>query len=194
MKPLDYIKRFITISPEMEMKLYDMMREHNYRRGDIIKGAVNLSTYAFYIVEGSARLFYTIGGKEHTFSFSFTDEFIMLSRFLITRHPDTVAIQFLEPTKLLFIPHLKVKDLIREAGIQPDEAVILFITTAMSQHMLTLEERLDVLQTHSAEERYRWAIIRYPRLTDCATATQIASFLGVTKETIYRIRAGKYNK
>ncbi len=194
MKPLDYIRRFITISPEMEMKLTDMMREHVYRRGDIIKGAVNLSTYAFYIVEGSARLFYTIGGKEHTFSFSFTDEFIMLSRFLIMRHPDTVSIQFLEPTKVLFIPHLKVKDIIREAGIQPDEAVILFITTAMSQHMLTLEERMDVLQTLSAEERYRWAITRYPRLTDCATVTQIASFLGVTKETLYRIRAGRYNK
>ncbi|MBD5224701.1 MAG: Crp/Fnr family transcriptional regulator [Bacteroidales bacterium] len=194
MKPLDYIKRFITISPEIEMKLTDMMREHSYRRGDIIRGAVNLSTYAFYIVEGSARLFYTQKGKEHTFSFSFASEFIMLSRFLIMRHPDTVAIQFLEPTKLLFIPHLKMKDLIKEAGIQPDEAAILFITTAMSQHMLTLEERLDVLQTLSAEERYRWAIRRYPRLADCANATQIASFLGVTKETIYRIRAGKYNR
>ena len=180
MNPLDTIKRFITISPEIELELRDIMREHEYKRGDTIRGAVNLSTYAFYIVSGSARLFYTIGGKEHTFSFSFTNEFIMLSRFLILSHPDTVAIQFLEP--------------IKEAGIQPDEAVILFVTTAMSQHVLALEERLDALQTMSAEERYQWALKRYPRITECATLTQIASFLGVTKETLYRIKGGKYNR
>lgn len=194
MKPLDYIRRFITVSPEIELALQDMISEHEYRRGDIIRGVVNLSTYAFYILKGSARLFYTVQGKEHTFSFSFTDEFIMLSRFLIQRHPDTVAIQFLEPTKVLFIPHLRMKDLIKETGIQPDEAAILFITTAMSQHVLTLEERLDTLQTMTAEERYQWAMKRYPRLTECATITQIASFLGVTKETLYRIRSGKYQR
>ena len=63
----------------------------------------------------------------------------------------------------------------------------------MSQHVLALEERLDALQTMSAEERYRWALKRYPRITECATLTQIASFLGVTKETLYRIKSGKYN-
>lgn len=146
MNPLDTIRRFITISPEIELEIRDMMREHEYKRGDTIRGAVNLSTYAFYIVSGSARLFYTIGGKEHTFSFSFANEFIMLSRFLIQSHPDTVAIQFLEPTKVLFIPHLKMQDLIKEARIQPDEGAILFITTAMSQHVMALEERLDALR------------------------------------------------
>lgn len=193
MKPLDYIRRFISISPEVEMTLQDMIEEHEYRRGDIIKGVVNLSTYAFYLMSGSARLFYTVQGKEHTFSFSFADEFIMLSRYLIQSHPDTVAIQFIEPTKVLFIPHLRMKDIIKETGFQPDEAAILFITTAMSQHLLTLEERVNVLQTMTAEERYQWAIRRYPRLTECATVTQIASFLGVTKETLYRIKGGKYN-
>ena len=32
-----------------------------------------------------------------------------------------------------------------------------------------------------------------PRLGEVATTTQIASFLGITKETLYRIRGGKYS-
>lgn len=192
MKPIDAVRLFLNVSPEVEAKLEEMMAERSYRRGDTIRGAMNLSSYAYYIVEGSARLFYTVKGREHTFSFSFTDEFIMLSRFLIEHHPDTVAIQFLEPTKVLFLPHLRMHDLLRQAGLQPDDAVVMFVTSAMAQHMLALEERIDVMQTFSAEERYRWAINRYPRLTEIATVTQIASFLGVTKETLYRIRSGKY--
>lgn len=192
MKPIDYIRQFLNVPHEMEAALSDMMIEHRYRRGDTIRGAVNLTTYAYYIIQGSARLFYTVGGKEHTFSFSFTDEFIMLSRFIIHHHPDTVAIQFLEPTTVIFMPHLRMKDLLKEAGMRPDDAAMLFVTSAMAQHIMALEERLDVMQTQSAEERYRWAIRRYPRLPECATVTQIASFLGVTKETLYRIRSGKY--
>jgi hypothetical protein len=55
-----------------------------------------------------------------------------------------------------------------------------------------LEERITVLQHYSARERYLWALERYPRLTECATVTQIASFLGLTKETLYRIRSDNY--
>lgn len=49
-----------------------------------------------------------------------------------------------------------------------------------------------MLQNTSARERYQWVVDRYPRLLERSTVTQIASFLGVTKETLYRIRAGKY--
>ena len=193
MKPIDYLRQFVKVEPEVESAITEMMREHTYKRGDTIRGAINLSTYAYYIVKGSARLFYTNRGKEHTYSFSFTDEFIMLSRFIIRHHPDTVAIQFLEPTTVMFIPHLRMKDMLKQAGVQIAEAALLFVMSAMAQHAMALEERLDVMQTGSAEERYRWAIERYPQLPECATVTQIASFLGMTKETLYRIRSGKYH-
>ena len=37
-----------------------------------------------------------------------------------------------------------------------------------------------------------WLTSRYPRLLHVATITQIASYLGVTKETLYRIRNNNY--
>ena len=41
-------------------------------------------------------------------------------------------------------------------------------------------------------ERYEWVVTRYPRLLQRATLGQIASFLGITQETISRIRSEKY--
>lgn len=48
------------------------------------------------------------------------------------------------------------------------------------------------MQTLNATQRYRWLINRYPRILESATTTQIASYLGLTKETLYRIRNNKY--
>ncbi|MCM1505500.1 MAG: Crp/Fnr family transcriptional regulator, partial [Muribaculum sp.] len=194
MKPLEFLRKTLAIELEVEQRLASMIQERRYRRGDMIRGSITLSSNAFYIISGSARVFYTIGGKEHTFSFAFADQFITLSSYLISIHPDTVAIQFLEPTQVVFIPHLKVKDVLEEAGYKLNSTALLLITTAMEGHMRALEERMDVLQTLSVEERYQWAIKRYPRLPECATVTQIASFLGVTRETLYRIRSGRYSR
>ena len=62
----------------------------------------------------------------------------------------------------------------------------------MMAHVKYLEERVMLLQTASAPERYRWMEKRYPRVIERATMTQVASFLGITKETLYRIRSNKY--
>ena len=90
------------------------------------------------------------------------------------------------------MPHLKVKDILDDVGKVSDTAGLLFLSTALMQYVAFLEERVSVMQSLGAEERYQWLLHRYPRITECANATQIASYLGITKETLYRIRGGKY--
>lgn len=191
--PIEIIKRFATLSPEGEMRLRDAMRERVFARGERITGAASLSSRAFYILSGAARIFFTNGGKDHTLSFAFDEEFVNLSYVSLTKEPETIAIEFLEPTRLLYIPST-VKDIIREEATVSDIDALLFLNTAMAMHIARLDERLYISRTCKAPELYKWAITRYPKLTKVANLTQIASFLGLTRETIYRINSGKYNK
>ncbi len=192
MQILDHIRKFADITPAVEESLRAVIREKHFSKGDTIRGAVNLTSYAHYITSGSARLFYTHKSKEHTVSFSFENGFIVISRHVVMNLPDTVSIQFLEPTTVLTMPHLKVKDILDDVGKVSDTAGLLFLSTALMQYVAFLEERVSVMQSLGAEERYQWLLHRYPRITECANATQIASYLGITKETLYRIRGGKY--
>lgn len=192
MHPIDHIKQFANITPELEINLHNVMREMNCNKGDLIQGVKNLNVYSSYIVKGSARVFYTEKGREHTVSFSFDNEFVVISPNMMAKYPETVAVQFLEPTEVIGVPHLKVKNLLEESRSVPDTEGLLFLNASLLQYCRFLEERVYVMQTLNAAERYRWALKRYPRLDECATTTQIASFLGVTKETLYRIRGGKY--
>lgn len=190
--PIELISRFTSLTPELEAGLLAVMREHRFNKGDVILGWKNLGSYAYFLCEGAARLFYTSGGKEHTVSFAFAGEFVLMPRNQLEKHADTIAIEFLKPTNVVFIPHLQVKALLKESGVTPDMQGLIFLSVALFQYCSFLEERVEVMQSLSAAERYRWVLRRYPMLEECATTTQIASFLGVTKETLYRIKNGRY--
>lgn len=192
MHPIDYIKTFTRMTPELEANLNNIMHQGTFKKGATIRGAVNLSNYAYYICSGAARIYIITGGKEHTLSFTFEDEFILPSKQSIRHQPDTITIQFLENTKVIYVPHLKVKDLLSGTTTVDDISALLFLNAALLRYNEFLEERLYTMQTLNATERYKWLITRYPRILETATITQISSYLGLTKETLYRIRNNNY--
>lgn len=103
-----------------------------------------------------------------------------------------MSIEFLERTDVITIPERTTVETIKGFKGIHDESLSIFFLTAMLEYSHFLEERALLLQTASAIERYRWLTQRYPKVLERATLTQIASYLGMTKETLYRIRAGKY--
>lgn len=193
MHPIENIKAFTNITPELEEQLLSIMCRKSFKKGEIIRGAANLATTAYYILNGAARVFTTAGGKEHTHSFSFEDEFIILSKQTIKYQPDTISIQFLENTEVIYVPYVKVKDLLSGTATVDNPAALVFFNAGLIRYNEFLEERLYAMQILNAREKYNWLITRYPRILESATVTQIASYLGLTKETLYRIRNNKYN-
>lgn len=192
MHPIDHIRKFTRLTPELEETLHGLMRQGTFRKGAVVRGAINFQTYAYYIQEGAARMFVVHGGKEHTLSFIFEDQFAVPSLQALNLSPDTIALQFLENTKVIYVPHLKVKDILEESDKVDSMPALLFLNAALIRYSSMIEERLYMMQTLSAPERYRWLMDKYPRLQEIATITQIASFLGLTKETLYRIRNNRY--
>lgn len=192
MHPIDHIKSFARMTPEIEASLRSLMKEQSYKKGDIIRGAINLINYSYYIKRGAARVFVTSGCKEHTLSFSFDDEFIIATQQSLKDDPDTIAIQFLEPTETIYFPHHKIKDNLNDSTAVETTSSLLFLNAALLRYTSFLEERIYIMQTLNATQRYNWVIKRHPRILETAPANQIASYLGLTKETLYRIRNNRY--
>ncbi len=190
--PIEHIKQFVSLRPEEESALRDMMVERTMKKGETIRGTVNLTPFAFFLAEGAARMFYIIKGKEHTIDFIFDNGFIIVPSIILQKCPDTVTVQFLEKSRIIYLPHLRIKDFLKGKGSVDNYQALLFLNAAVMSYNAVLEERLNMVQNLSSEEKYSWVLERYPRILERATITQIASFLGVTKETLYRIRAGKY--
>lgn len=190
--PIDKVKEVIKLTPELEEAFERLIVTRKYRRGETITAVGDMQSYLFYIVHGSARVFFLRSGKEHTYSLAFDDEYIPLSFPLVMDSDYVTTIEFLEPTTIALIPISKSREFFRQIDLTTMSLFIDNIFKQMLRGTVALQERILMLQTCSAPERYRWLIKRYPKILERANLTQIASYLGITKETLYRIRSGKY--
>lgn len=58
----------------------------------------------------------------------------------------------------------------------------------INMHRIELEERIRILQNLTAQEKYQYFELNYPKLTNRVQLSYIASFLGIRLETLGRIR------
>lgn len=188
--PIEHLKKIFKLLPEQIEQVNTLIVEKQMPKGSFIERS-NQMIESYYIKKGAARAFYTKDGKEHTIAFAFDDEYL-IAKLISANSPVTITVTFLEDTELIYIPHSKLRETLDNITTEKSPEALLFFHTALQQYLTYLEERLYVFQCMNAKERYDWVIARYPRLLECATVTQISSFLGLTKETLYRIRSGKY--
>ncbi len=187
------IQNSLNLPPEIEEQLKQALTHLHFKRGERITSLSEMRDNLFYITQGSARLFYILSGKEHTFSFALEDEVLLMSHVLLYSPDVVVTVEFLEPTDVILIQQATLHNTMRAVS---NPALLTSLHQAFATGLLRycqfLEERLMMLQNTSATERYAWMCRRYPRIVERATVTQVASFLGLTRETLYRIRSQKY--
>lgn len=187
------IRNLLHASPHLRQLVSSRMLEKHFKRGEMITDEAILRGNAFWLLSGMARGFYTRKGVERTYGFAFEGDFLGVPVTLF-RLPDTApAIEFLEATDILMIPRSDFSTDMRMIDDTVFRQIAENIMQVLFEHMQVIEEQMFMFQSLSARERYEWFVGRYPVVLERATITQIASFLGVTKETLYRIRAGKYS-
>lgn len=186
--------QFLQFPRTLQEEFRSHMLEKKFRRGEIISDEILLHGYSFIIIKGMARGFYIRRGHEHTFSFAFDGDLLNVPESLFRLPGTTPAIEILETADILLMPRREVPAILRSADAETVKALLEIVFGDLFVHVQNIEEQRLMFQSMNARERYEWFVSRYPEILDRATITQIASFLGVTKETLYRIRAGKYGR
>lgn len=185
---IDYLNIQLHLTPQSKERLKSILSERNFKKGDVLSCQKELDDCLFFIQNGGARVYYQKEGKDITYSFAFDKELLLSIRSKNSQEEYPEFIEFLEDTKAVAVH--------RNPFTLDFETSNIHISSLINRILLTyyhfLEERVIILQHKSARERYEWVVKRYPRLLQRATLGQIASFLGITKETLYRIRSGKY--
>lgn len=108
--PIDDIKD--DLSPDFEAAFRQLIAERLYKKGETISSMTDMRNHLFYIMSGSARVYYISGGKEHTYSFAFENEYISLSYPLLKDSDYVTTIEFLEPTLVATVSFEKIQSLI----------------------------------------------------------------------------------
>ena len=158
----------------------------NYKKADILVKEGHFADQSYFIVSGCARAYYLHDGRDITDWFAFENDFISSIVSFFTGAPSPHYIEILEDavvlqiskksTELLAAKHHDFERLMREV---------------VTKTMLSQRERISSILFHTAEERYEQILCIRPDITKRVALTHIASYLGMTLETLSRIRKPK---
>jgi CRP-like cAMP-binding protein len=140
----------------------------------------------YFIVEGAARAFYIKDGKDITDWFAFENDFISSINSFFLNIPSPHFIEVLEPSILLEISRENVI-LLSDKYKEFDRLGKVIVTKTMLQ----LQQRIVSIQFETAQQKYDNLLKIRPDITQRVPLTHIASFLGITLETLSRIRNPK---
>jgi CRP-like cAMP-binding protein len=161
------------------------MRKRQYflREGDVCK-------YMGFIVKGSARVF-TVDekGHEHIIRFGLESWWISDHESLIHLTPSPYFIEMLEDSELLVITLPNANELRNKS-----RCFDLLIKVLDQFQAIAMQKRIHAAIGMTAEERYCDLLRAYPQFLERFPLNMIASYLGLSPETLSRIRKNEIRK
>lgn len=155
-----------------------------YKKGKRIAAAGEEFHHILFVKKGLLRQYYIDEkGKESILHFA-PENWLILDRASSFFHqPSKYDIEALEDTTVIIITP---DDIVQIAKKNPDFAV--FNQNLLHRHIYTLQKRITMLQAFSAEQRYLDFIKTYPDILMRVPQSMVASYLGITPETLSRVR------
>lgn len=139
---------------------------------------------AAFIVKGSMRMFaLNEKGNEHIISFGLENSWMIDYESLLMNSPSKFCMELLEDSVLLVISHKNLNSLIRTV---PGFARL--IDQNNQRNVIAAQRRIYAAIGLSAEERLAELLCTAPDLINRFPQSMIASYLGITAETLSRIR------
>jgi CRP-like cAMP-binding protein len=179
-KIIRMIRELEKISPEYKSHLIVKRLE----KGEFLlqEGAVCKSVW--YVKEGLLKSFYRKNEKEIITFFGYPGMILASNQSFIMQEPCRDNIQAITDSTVYAInreSHFLLRD---------TYPLFLEIDQAINEiYVMWLEERLRLIQFCTARERYAWLMQNEPFLIHQIPVTLLASYLGMTTETLSRIRS-----
>ena len=180
---IEYLHQHIPLEDDEKQFLRELLTIENHQKGEHLLKADQISQAFYYILEGSIRLYYIKEGQEKTAFFYTENEFASSYKSYVRQIPADHYLQCSENSKLIKIS--------RDAADQ-----LLLASPKFSQiAMLIMENEMGIYQSIissficlTAEERYAELLKNKPNLLQRFPQHQLATYLGVSPETLSRIR------
>ena len=181
-----HFEKYIKLNDELKVALIGKVSFVSFRKGDLVHDAHKICTKSYFIQKGLFRTYFIKEGKEISEYFPAEGEWSNSPRSFRTRTLDIYYIDAIEDTETLC---LEVNDLMYLFENFPEmERYARLSMGTVFGHFL---ERITSMRFTTAKEKYNHFIETYKDIHHRIPLGMIASYLGITQETLSRIRAEK---
>lgn len=185
-----YLQQRLNITDEQANLAVSTLTTKKFKKGEIVLRAGDLKSDMYFVNSGLLRSFsIDEKGKEHIIQFAPENWMISDRDSSIFNEPSSFFIEAIEDTQVVVVK----TDFFH--SIQPIVPDILKLNNLMLHNAIRfMQKRINMLLSASAEERYLDFIKLYPNLILRVPQWMVASYLGITPESLSRVRKDLANK
>ena len=181
---LKNISRFIELTPEEVRYFVSLLKHKKIRKRQYLVQEGDIARYEYFVNEGCLRTFHTDDkGMEHNVQFSIEDWWTGDMYSFLTQTPGKYNIIAIEDSDLSCIDS-EAQELLYTKVPKFER----FFRHLLQNAFIALQERILSNMSESAEERYLNFRNKYSSMDKRIPQNQIASFLGITPESLSRVR------
>jgi CRP-like cAMP-binding protein len=182
-KLLHYIRSLVEFSDDSWKQLQPALHKQTFKKNDLLLKAGDVCNSLFYIEKGYCRSYYEIDGLVKNMGFFFENEIATNVRSFGAGQKSEFNIIACEPSTVIVFE----KHALFEAAKQAPEIDTLG-RNCIRVFASKQEEFSNLFKLYSPQKRLEYIEAKHPELLQRVSLSQLASFLGVARETLSRIR------
>ena len=182
-KLLNYFSRIMPLTDEEANAIAATMNIQHYKKGTLLLKEGQISTEAYFVLEGCVRQYYLIDGEEKTNNFFTEEQWVVSINNINPQAPAKHYLACCEDSVLVVGNSEKGEDLYRRFPKLETISRKVMELVFTEQH-----EIMGSYFTDTPEQRYLKLLKSRPDLLQRIPQYQIASYIGVKPESLSRIR------
>lgn len=184
MRTLYNIERLIGPSPEEQRALHSIVRSRLLKKNDHFLHEGDICASIAFIEKGSVRYYYQMEDRQVCKDFLLENGVVCSFSSLFSQEPSTIYIQAMEDTELIEMSYADIQQLCEEHPIWNKLARVI-----IQEQIIRSEKREESFLKDPPETRFRALIAENPLIFKRVPLQNIASYLGITRETLSRYRS-----
>lgn len=180
---LNYLSGIHPLSEEVKVYLQAHIKQRVIAKKEQLLKAGRICRNIYFIEKGLLRCFYLKEGMEVSSWFMREGDVIISVESFFDQKPSYETIQALEDTVVWYVSFQELEFMYKNF------MEFNYVGRVLVQHYYKLsEQRLYSMRLQTATERYHFLLQNFPEIIQRVSTADIASYLGVTRETLSRIK------
>ena len=182
---LDHISRYIQLTTGEQSVFLSKVKSRKYLKGQFVVQNGDICRHESFVLSGCLKTFYIDNdGHEHIVMFAIEDWWTADLGSFISQTPADLNVQCLEDAELIQISYNDLQQLYIEIP-----KLERFFRIIIQNAFVAAQKRIINNLSLPAMERYIRFRDQYPKIEQRVPQYMIASYLGITKEFLSKIRA-----
>lgn len=182
-KLINYFAEISLLSHEELAEVLDQLNFKTFEKGTILIRDGQISTQCFYIIEGFVRQYSLEDGEEKSIDFFTEHQTVMFLPSITEQKPSKYNFVCMEDVSCIMGDPTEERDMYAK---YPKLAIL--TRSMMEQDFGQTKEDFATFVTSSPKKRYLNLLQNRPDLLQRVPQHQLASYLGITPESLSRIR------